>query len=168
MKRPIDKLGYDTQSQSSYIAGTLDDMLQNAYARSYDDSFVEIPTPKKTPDSSLDGEPQKLSGKMSFSKKQLTQRAQKKIESILNLRTFFLVGGVTVVLVFYIYNVISINKLSAQSEKVRKKLEEVRSLNTVLESHLQSSWRFEELSETADAKLGLKISPKLPVVLEKE
>jgi len=166
MKRQAGKFGQGKSSQSEYISGTLDELLPNAYA-GYDDGFVEIPS-KTAENPEESGGRTGSKRKKKKSRKQFSQNAQTKIESILSPRTFLLVGGTTILLVFYIYNVISINKLAGESEQLRKKIEEVKSLNTVLESRVQTAWRFEELSKVAGKELDLKMSTKLPVVLETE
>jgi len=94
------------------------------------------------------------------------KKAQIKIESVLNLRTFFLVAGFTVYLGLYIYNVISINRLAGESEMLRQRLVDQESVNVVLQSKLQHAQRIEKISEIAQQRLGLKAKAELPELIE--
>jgi cell division protein FtsL len=100
--------------------------------------------------------------------KKFREKAQEKIESILNARTFLAVAGATVLLAFYIYNVIAINRLAGESEVLKKQIEDARSLNVELESKLKSLQRVEQVTGAAYEKLGLRYKTEPPVELKLE
>ncbi len=100
--------------------------------------------------------------------KKFREKAQEKIESILNVRTFLAVAGATVLLAFYIYNVITINRLAGESEVLKKQIEDARSLNVELESKLKSLQRIEHVTGAAYDKLGLRYKTEPPVELKLE
>ncbi|PIO48728.1 MAG: hypothetical protein CMR00_03465 [[Chlorobium] sp. 445] len=100
--------------------------------------------------------------------KKLRERTQEKVESILNLRTFLLVAVTTALLAFYISNVISINRLSGETESLRKQLEDAHSLNVELESKLRALQRVEHVSAEAYKKLGLRYKTEPPIELSVE
>jgi cell division protein FtsL len=99
-------------------------------------------------------------------KKKLRDEAHKKIESILNTRTFIVIAGATLLLGIYIYNVISINRLAGETEALRQKIDEAKSLNVEIESELKSLERSERVGREAFEKLGLRISTVPPIELK--
>lgn len=101
-------------------------------------------------------------------KKKLRERAQEKVESILNLRAFLFVAALTALLALYISNVISINRLSGETESLKKELEDARSLNVELESKLRALQRVEHVSAEAYKKLGLRYKTEPPIELHIE
>ncbi|MCS7013437.1 MAG: FtsL-like putative cell division protein [Chloroherpetonaceae bacterium] len=101
-------------------------------------------------------------------KKKLREKAQEKVESILNLRTFLFIAGITLVLALYIYNVISINRLSGETEALKKEIEAARSLNVELESQLKALQRVEHISAEAYKRLGLRYKTEPPVELKSD
>ncbi len=101
-------------------------------------------------------------------KKKIRDRAHEKIESILNIRTFIAIVGATLILGLYIYNVISINRLAGETEALRQRLDEVRSLNVEIESELKSLERSERIGREAFEKLGLRVSTLPPIELKSE
>jgi cell division protein FtsL len=88
------------------------------------------------------------------------------IESVLNLRTFLLVASATLLLGFYIHNVITVNRLAGETEYLRQKLIDQQSVNVVLESKLQHTQRIEKISKLAGLKLGLEAKAELPELIE--
>ncbi|MCS6987943.1 MAG: FtsL-like putative cell division protein [Chloroherpetonaceae bacterium] len=101
-------------------------------------------------------------------KKKLRDEAREKIESILNLRAFLAIAGATALLGLYIYNVISINRLAGETESLRRKIDEVRSLNIERESELNALTRSETIGREAHEKLGLRVSTVPPIELKAE
>lgn len=101
-------------------------------------------------------------------KKRLREKAQEKVETILNLRTFLFIAGTTLVLALYIYNVIAINRLSGETEALKKEIESARSLNVELESNLKALQRVERISAEAYRKLGLRYKTEPPVELRQK
>jgi hypothetical protein len=101
-------------------------------------------------------------------KKKLREKAQEKVESILNLRTFLFVAGLTALLALYISNVIAINRLSGETELLKKELEDARSVNVELDSKLKALQRVEHVSAEAYKKLGLRYKTEPPVELNAE
>ncbi len=101
-------------------------------------------------------------------KKKLREKAQEKVESILNLRTFLFVAGLTALLALYISNVIAINRLSGETEWLKKELEDARSVNVELDSKLKALQRVEHVSAEAYKKLGLRYKTEPPVELNAE
>ncbi len=99
-------------------------------------------------------------------KKKLRDEAHEKIESILNTRTFIVIAGATLLLGLYIYNVISINRLAGETEALRQKIDEAKSLNVEIESELKSLERSERVGREAFEKLGLRISTVPPIELK--
>lgn len=99
-------------------------------------------------------------------KKKLRDEAHEKIESILNARTFIVIAGATLLLGLYIYNVISINRLAGETEVLRQKLNEAKSLNVEIESELKGLERSERVGREAFEKLGLRISTAPPIELK--
>ncbi|MFQ3608335.1 MAG: FtsL-like putative cell division protein [Chloroherpetonaceae bacterium] len=100
-------------------------------------------------------------------KKKLRDEAHEKIESILNTRTFVVIAGATLLLGLYIYNVISINRLAGETEALRQKIDEAKSLNVEIESELKALERSERIGREAFEKLGLRISTAPPIELKK-
>lgn len=121
--------------------------------------FVEAAQP--APDASAEGETP-----VAKPKKKLRDEARERIESILNLRTFLAIAGATLLLGLYIYNVISINRLSGETESLRQKLDEARSLNIERESELKALLRSETIGREAHEKLGLRVSTVPPIELK--
>ncbi len=99
-------------------------------------------------------------------KKKLRDKAHEKIESILNARTFIVIAGVTLMLGLYIYNVISINRLAGETEALRQKIDEAKSVNVEIESELKALQRSERIGREAFEKLGLRISTAPPIELK--
>ncbi len=99
-------------------------------------------------------------------KKKLRDEAHEKIESILNTRTFIVIAGATLLLGLYIYNVISINRLAGETEALRQKIDEAKSLNVEIESELKGLERSERVGREAFEKLGLRISTVPPIELK--
>lgn len=99
-------------------------------------------------------------------KKKLRDEAREKIESILNARTFVAIAGATVFLGLYIYNVISINRLAGETEALRQKIDEAKSVNVEIESELKALERSERVGREAFEKLGLRISTAPPIELK--
>jgi hypothetical protein len=120
--------------------------------------FAEKSTPEHNPEH----------GVLPAPKKKLREKAQEKVESILNLRTFLVVAGLTALLALYISNVIAINRLSGEAELLKKELEDARSVNVELESKLQALQRVEHVSAEAYRKLGLRYKTEPPVELKAE
>jgi cell division protein FtsL len=96
-------------------------------------------------------------------KKKFRQQAHEGIESILNLRTFVVVAGTTILLALYIYNVISINRVAGEVESLKASIEEAKSLNIELESNLKVLQQTERIGREAYDKLGLKFSAEQPI-----
>jgi cell division protein FtsL len=99
-------------------------------------------------------------------KKKLRDEAHEKIESILNTRTFLAIVGATLMLGLYIYNVISINRLAGETEALRQKIDEAKSINVEIESELKGLERSERVGRKAYEKLGLQISTIPPIELK--
>jgi len=99
-------------------------------------------------------------------KKKLRDEAHEKIESILNTRTFLAIVGATLMLGLYIYNVISINRLAGETEALRQKIDEAKSINVEIESELKGLERSERVGREAYEKLGLQISTVPPIELK--
>ncbi len=99
-------------------------------------------------------------------KKKLRDEAHEKIESILNTRTFIVIAGATLLLGLYIYNVISINRLAGETEALRQKIDEAKSLNVEIESELKGLERSERVGREAFEKLGLRISTVPPIEMK--
>lgn len=123
--------------------------------------FVEL-----TASSASDANPEGLKN-VKKPKKKLRDEAHEKIESILNARTFIVIAGATLLLGLYIYNVISINRLAGETESLRQKLNEAKSLNVEKESELKSLERSERVGREAFEKLGLSVSTIPPIELKR-
>jgi cell division protein FtsL len=156
-----------------YTAGVLEpiDVLRSAMPREeqYVETIIPEPKPAAGENGGSDGGDLDLEAEeIIVPKKPLREQAHDKIESILNLRTFLVIAGATIVLGLYIYNLISINRLSGETEELKNKLRETQSLNVELEGQLKSLERSERIGEAAYQQLGLGFSAKQAIVIEKE
>ncbi len=154
MKAPI----FDEHtSKADYGIGVVESTSKRAAAAP---TFVEPIAPP-----TLDANPEGVKP-VEKPKKRLRDEAHEKIESILNMRTFILIAGATLLLGLYIYNVISINRLAGETEALRQKIDEAKSLNVEIESELKGLERSERVGREAFEKLGLRISTAPPIELK--
>jgi cell division protein FtsL len=93
-------------------------------------------------------------------------KAQEKLESILNVKTFGIIIVLTLALVCYISNVIAINRLSREIQKSDAAYNEAKNLNITLESDLVHLQRIERISNVAYEKLGLKTQKESPILIK--
>lgn len=159
----------DSRPRSGYTDGTIEDFLVKAYQRQQGrGAFAEpiepvIDTPPQDQDETV--EEDGFSIKSEASRSRFKKEAHDRIESILNLKTFVLLAGITLLLSLYIYNVISINRLAGEAEQLRRSVDETKSMNTILEARLHNLQRVEHVSTVAYDELGLRVKTEQPVEL---
>ena len=156
---------YQDDKIKEYADQSIDDLLseiQNTIKESEQSTEEFVYQDHQVEPTTLQDEPIAISRK-----KDKPARSPKiKIESVLNIRTFLFVASSTVLLGLYIYNVISINRLAGETEYLKQKLRDQKSVNVVLESRLNYAQRIEKISDIARKKLGLSAKAELPELIE--
>lgn len=159
-----------SRPRTGYTDGTIEDFLVKAYEREQGrakfaepiEPVIDIPLQEQEEVVEEEG----FSIKSEASRKRFKKEAHERIESILNLKTFVLLAGITLLLSLYIYNVISINRLAGEAEQLRRNVDETKSLNTILEARLHNLQRVEHVSSVAYDELGLRVKTEQPVELK--
>ncbi|MDX2128015.1 MAG: hypothetical protein SFU91_03160 [Chloroherpetonaceae bacterium] len=136
----------------------------------FQESFVTKNRISESVNSRISKEPNELerNSEKPVAQKRMSQRAQERIESVLTLQTFVIVIFSAICIGLYIYNVISINRLSGESEELKENLEKAKSLNVELESKIKQAERGERIMSEAYQKLGLRYNINPPVVISRE
>ena len=97
------------------------------------------------------------------------QKSEKRFNfgSLLRLRTFAIIIIGTVLLVFYINNLLTINSLSMENERLRENIAVSKSINAALELELQEVLAIDNISKKA-GEIGLKARIEPAVIIGSE